>query len=162
MNPLSLFKKHQPFNAIVEGSMCDIPTISFYRVGYLAVPADVGVLLSPHNVYRYSVYSRPNIQPGEQQGLEELAVSSLREFGIGLKTEGEHTPPYLHAVRAVFLQDGRIYVEEQQRNKEWYRKGFRELCDIAKGIFADPDFQKGYALCTNPWRKLIGLHTEFG
>ncbi|MBI3033046.1 hypothetical protein HYY69_06235 [Candidatus Woesearchaeota archaeon] len=151
--------KSKSFNAVVEGSYVNPWMVSFWRIGCLDIPTSVKVVRERYksNTYRFSPHSKVSVVVDDGEGPLELEVKSLGSLGVGLATEGEYTADFISHPRALFLRDGRIYVEESVRMQDWYRKAFPDIKKIAEIIFSDPYYQDAYRQALPIWRRVLGL-----
>jgi len=137
------------FDAVVEGISCNFRESSCYKLVLLNIPEKVEILND--GVYNYDLHYKAedfrivrDLFPDEViRGLEArvnfLGLCEGIIFSINRRSFGR----MLDRPRAVFMRNGRIYIERSLRHDEAYLKGkVPSIIGVVRRIFESPNYSK--------------------
>ena len=133
----------QDFNVVVEGTWMGDWRNTHYKLARLEVPENAKTINDED--LTYSPFGREESEKSAEEDALETKVDSLAFCkGVVLPCKGGVFPNVLDRPRAIFLKDGRIFIEKEMAKDQEYLKTIQRSSQYARRLFDDPQTNEGY------------------
>ena len=126
------------FNAIIEGTEYDDWRSLKFKITYIEVPENTGVIND--NTYKYLFY-------GKTENFHDVKKEENRnslETKVGSFAFCQGVPAILGRPRSLIMRDGRVFIDSDMMAREDYLKAIEDVLEDAKEFFESKEAAKVY------------------